>query len=296
MSLPRAYAPFVTFCAPARPRAALWRVVLVVAGFETAFSVMPAVFAPLINWRWSDAVLSTLDYAGFGIILLILLALVRLLHHRGWRSMTGPGPAFRRDLGRVLLAVSLVLLVQQSVDLAIDGPNLSLTPTPGLWLLWLVPAICAIGVQVTTEEVFFRGYLTQQLAAISQQRRVWILLPSVYFGASHLLNGDGPAAGLLWAVWAGMLGAACADLTARTGNLGAAIGLHLGNNLFAALVLGYTGMPGSGLALVLLPFDAFVPEVAGLDSLLSPLTLIDIMFSASGVLVMWLAARVAIRA
>ena len=62
-----------------------------------------------------------------------------------------------------------------------------------------------------------------------------MVLPSVMFGALHFWNGNGAAEGVLWAIWATALGIACADLTARTGNLGAAIGLHMANNVFALL-------------------------------------------------------------
>ena len=295
MRLSDAYLPLLTFRRAALPRRDPWRVVLVCLGFEAGFTVTPLLFMPYVDPAWSDALQEGLVYAGFGLDLIVLLVLIRLLHGRGLRSLIGTGGAFGRDLRRSLIAVCLVLLVQQPFDLGPDLPWLTLAPVGG-WLAWLVPAVLAIALQVTTEEVYFRGYLMQQLAALDLRRRVWMLVPSIYFGLSHLLNGAGLAEGTLWAVWAGMLGAACADLTARTGNLGAAIGLHLGNNLFAALVLGYVGTPGFGLALFLLPAEDYVENTDGLSALLSPMTPLDLTYSAMGVLVMWLAARVAVRA
>ena len=295
MRLPDPYLPLLTFRRAAIPRTEIWRVVLVWIGFEASFALAPLLVMPLVNPGWSDALQEVLVYAGFGIDLIVLLVLIRLLHRRGLRSLIGPRKPFWRDLARALIAVGFVLLVQQPFLLWPDLPDLSLAD-PARWLGWLAPATLAIALQVTTEEVYFRGYLQQQMAALDLRRRSWLVFPSVYFGFSHLLNGAGLAEGTLWAVWAGMLGAACADLTARTGNLGAAIGLHLSNNLFAALVLGSVGTPGYGLALVLLPEDGFAPNTDGLGALLSPFTAVDLVFSAMGVLVMWLAARVAVRA
>ncbi|MFZ3582093.1 CPBP family intramembrane glutamic endopeptidase [Loktanella sp. DJP18] len=295
MHLPDAYRPLLTFRRAAEPLTDLWRIALVWIGFEAGFALTPMLATPFVGPQWSDAGIEVLSYAGFGLDLIVLLVLVRLLHRRGLGSLIGPRPAFWRDLRRSLIAVCLVLLVQQPFDLGPDIPWLTLAPVGG-WLVWLIPAALAIAVQVTTEEVYFRGYLTQQLAARDLRRRVWLVGPSVYFGISHLLNGAGLAEGALWAVWAGLLGAACGDLVARTGNLGAAIGLHLGNNLFAALVLGYVGTPGFGLALFLLPADTYVENADGLAGLLSPMTFLDLAYSALGVLVMWLAARVAVRA
>ena len=295
MRLPDPYLPLLAFRRAALLRSDSWRVVVVCLGFEAGFAVTPLLVTPYIDPGWSDALQEVLVYAGFGLDLTILLILIRLLHRRGLGSLIGTGTTFRRDLGRSLLAVSIVLLIQQPFDLGADLPLLTLAPVAG-WLTWLLPAVLAIALQVTTEEVYFRGYLQQQLAARDLRRRVWLVVPSVYFGFSHLYNGAGLAEGTLWAIWAGMLGAACADLTARTGNLGAAIGLHLGNNLFAALVLGYVGTPGYGLALFLLPAENYVENADGLSALLSPLSAVDLVYSAMGVLVMWLAARVAVRA
>jgi membrane protease YdiL (CAAX protease family) len=293
--LPDAYLPLLAFIRPARAYTDVWRVFLVWMGFEAGFAITPLLASPFIDNRWPDALLEVLNYAGFGLDLIIILILVRLLHKRGLDSLIGPRPAFWRDLRRVLLAVSFVLVIQQPFDLAGDAEFLTRAPL-GHWLGWLAPAFLAIALQVTTEEVYFRGYLTQQLAAVDLRRRVWLVIPSVYFGFSHLLNGAGLAEGALWAVWAAMLGAACADLTARTGNLGAAIGLHLGNNLFAALILGFAGQPGAGLTLFVLPEGAYIENTAGIAALLSPMTLVDLAYAALGVLVMWLAARVAVRA
>lgn len=295
---PRIGDNFATFIAPARAFRAVWRIALVVLGFEIAFSVTPALIAPMVNWNVTaeSPLLTLLDFAAFALPALALLALVRLIHHRGVRSLTGPAGPFRRDLGRVLLAVCIVLAVQQPFLLWPDWGRITEVRNPAIWAIWLIPALAAIAVQVGTEEIYFRGYLTQQLAALTPHRRVWLLIPSVYFGGSHLLNGGGLADGVLWALWAGLLGAACSDLTARTGNLGAAVGLHLGNNLFATAVIGITNMPGSGLALLLLPPEDAALYAGGLDALLTPLTLLDVTFGALGVAVMWLAARVAIRA
>jgi hypothetical protein len=293
--LPDAYLPLIAFMRLAQARNDVWRLVLVWLGFEAGFAITPLLLFPLIDESWPDAPLEVLNYAGFGLDLIVILVLVRLLHGRGLASLIGPRAAFWCDLRRSVLAVGLVLLIQQPFDLAGDADILSLAPL-GHWLGWLAPALLAIALQVTTEEVYFRGYLTQQLAAVDLRPQVWLVVPSIYFGFSHLLNGAGLAEGALWAVWAGMLGAACADLTARTGNLGAAIGLHLGNNLFAALVLGFAGQPGVGLALFVLPEGAYTENIDGIAALLSPMTLVDLAYAAMGVLVMWLAARVAVRA
>jgi hypothetical protein len=54
-------------------------------------------------------------------------------------------------------------------------------------------------------------------------------------------------------IWAGLFGAAMADLTARAGNLGPAIAVHFINNVMALLIVALPDQLG-GAALYLLPF------------------------------------------
>jgi len=86
-----------------------------------------------------------------------------------------------------------------------------------------------------------------------------------------------------------------ADLTARTGNLGAAIGLHTANNMFAATLVGIEGWPSSGLARHLYAYiDPSIYDYS-LGTLLQPWAVLEVFISALGVAVMWLAARLAMR-
>jgi len=117
----------------------------------------------------------------------------------------------------------------------------------------------------------------------------------VMFGGLHYWNGQGAAQGLVWAVWATALGLACADLTARTGTIGAAVGLHLANNAFALLVVHIAGWPSSGVALFLYPYQD--PEIyaGGLEALGQPQIIFEAIVLALTTYIMWLAARITLR-
>ncbi|MFQ5439742.1 MAG: lysostaphin resistance A-like protein, partial [Paracoccaceae bacterium] len=104
-----------------------------------------------------------------------------------------------------------------------------------------------------SEELVFRGYLQQQLAARYSSRWVWWVLPALLFGLAHF---DGESTGVnAWLVVADtfLIGLIAGDLTARTGNLGAAVGLHLANNTAALLVMATEGTI-TGLSLFVTPF------------------------------------------
>jgi membrane protease YdiL (CAAX protease family) len=139
-------------------------------------------------------------------------------------------------------------------------------------------------VQVSAEELVFRGYLQQALAARFSHPVIWLGLPSALFGAAHYMPQEAGDNAWLLCLWAMGFGLLMADLTARAGTLGPAIAVHFVNNIVALLIL---GSPSSlfGLALYLLPYE--MSDVAALR----PWLWVD----CATMLVLWLVARLAIR-
>jgi len=131
--------------------------------------------------------------------------------------------------------------------------------TPGLdlsvWLAFLPLTLAGLLLQTGAEELVFRGYLQQQLAARFRSPVMWMILPAVIFGLVHydpLTAGDN-----LWLIIASvtLFALVAADLTVVTGSLGAAWGFHFVNNFFA---VGFIAVEGTlpGLALFVTPYAA----------------------------------------
>jgi uncharacterized protein len=101
--------------------------------------------------------------------------------------------------------------------------------------------------------VLFRGYMQTQLAARFRSPIVWLLLPSLLFGIVH--SDPATAGDNVWMVVgsAAVFGLIAADLTARTGSIGAAWGFHFANNVVAIAILA-TGGTITGLALWVTPY------------------------------------------
>ncbi|PTW50398.1 CPBP family intramembrane glutamic endopeptidase [Rhodovulum kholense] len=205
----------------------------------------------------------------------------QLLQGRSLGDLTGaPGPAIRQ-FARALRALALLYLL---IWVALPSGS---EPVPhrsmGAWLMLLPLALPALLIQTFAEELLFRGYLQQQLAARFKSPVLWIGLPALMFAAAHYSPEAAGANALLAALWAAAFSVAASDLTARTGNLGAAVALHFVNNAMAILIVALPG-PVSGLALYTYGFGADDPA-------LLPLVAVD--FAVLGV--SWLAARVALR-
>jgi len=122
------------------------------------------------------------------------------------------------------------------------------------WIVLLPFAAGAVLIQTSAEEILFRGYLQQSLAARFRSPLIWVGVPSALFAAGHYAPGIAGDNALLVAVWSCVFGVLAADLTARSGTLGPAIALHFFNNVISLLII---SLPDtlSGLALYLLPYD-----------------------------------------
>lgn len=289
---------FDAYVAPARRFPQAWRLAL---GFALILGTYFAWMAAMGGLIWAlngldvlDGQLRSLEQGASPLAMLALLSTflggwlgvwlaARLLHRRGWRSLFGRpaqvlgdfalGAGVMLGLGGGLMLLALPLL-----------PPLEPALPPGVWLAFLPLALLGLLIQTGAEELVFRAYLQQQLAARFASRLVWMGLPSALFGLAHYAPGQTGAE--LWLVVAAtaLFGLVAADLTARTGALGLAWGLHFANNVLAILMI--TAMPGmDGLSLFRLP--------EGAEALMRPLLLADMALMALvwGACVLWLRRR-----
>lgn len=291
----RAYAAHEALVAPVRTHAALWRlfggVALVVA---TVVALNLVLFAAVVGLAPPDQVAGFQSGASpvavlillfsFGFVTLAVALAVRQFQNRSLWSVIGPRRVAVAQFWRVLralLVLGVVLFLLPPYDMGAPfEPNLPI----GLWLGLLPLSLAAVLIQTSAEEILFRGYLQQSLAARFRSPVIWIGIPAVLFAAGHYApNAAGENAALV-AVWACVFGVLSADLTARAGTLGPAIALHFANNVTALLIVSLPDSLG-GLALFHLPFDM---SDTGL--------LRQWLFADFGVMIVgWLTARLALR-
>lgn len=290
--------PFAAYIAPARAFPQLWRLVLGLVLIAGVYFLWMALMGGLL-WLVSGPEgmaprLQTIGQGGDPVSLLLLLstfagmalgvwAAARLLHKRGWRSLFGRPPVVLRDF---VLGVGAMLVVGGGLGLLMLPFLPPLEPATPLrvWLMFLPLALLGIGLQTGAEELVFRGYLQQQLAVRSSSPLAWMLLPSLLFGMAHFAPAEMGANAWLVVAATGLFGLIAADLTARTGALGLAWGLHFANNCLAILLV--SSMAGlDGLALFQLP------EGANHADTLRPLLLIDMALMGA----VWAACRLWLR-
>ncbi len=283
------YARFRPMIESASAQPALWRVI---AGLITVLAI--TVFWALGLFLLVAAVTGGAASGLFGtadspiatlVFLLIIVGLGlgtwaagRLWHGRSLGSLVGRGARVLRDFVLTALLTWAIAGVLWVVALPFSDPLQPNLPFDQ-WLAWLPVALLAILLQTGSEELLFRGYLQSQFAARFSATWVWLLVPSAMFGALHYLPGDSVGPGLIYVASTTLFGVIAADLTARSGSIGAAWGLHFANNCLAILVIVYVGA-ASGLGL----YSAGTIE----DALsLSPLLILDVVV----LVLLWLVIR-----
>lgn len=283
------------FVAPARAHPQLWRLlvglVVVTVVFIIWFILIVAViylFAGDVGGPQWIARLTHADTPTSALLVLATLFGLAIGSMVAARLMQGRKPG-------TLFGNRRVLLRHFGIGAAICGAIIAAStlipfgydPLPGLdlqlWLSFLPLAVIVILGQTGAEEVFFRGYLQQQLAARFQSPILWLVLPSALFGMAHFNPANGPLMAWMVAGAAGLFGLCAADLTARTGSIAAAWGFHFANNVVAILIVALDGEL-SGLALYVTPFGADAAEI------LQPLILRDMLTTV----VIWAALRFAL--
>lgn len=304
---PHGYAPHEAYVAPARGSAGALRLVmgvlLIEALYAAATQATDAMLMPLPP-AWTDGYYFGTTRLGliaqlfsFGLLGAAVILTARVLHDRGPFSLLGqatpPGNGLAQ-MRRVTLAVLGLFLLTELLPpyWSLSGMEVA---APLSWLALLPVSLLALTVQIGAEEIFYRGYVQQQLAARFRSPLIWMTLPNVLFAYAHWDAAAPLNEAVEYVVWAFFFGLAASDLTARTGSLGAAAGFHLANNIYAFLFFGDIEGPDNGLALFLFsPDDAAGP--ADLPEVFTgPWVSSAFLVELGIVVLMWLAARLALR-
>ena len=292
----RSYAPHEVLVGPARSRPEIWRMVgglfLISAVAILMTNLLRSVlettiqdYDPATWWLGNTPAsllvfLTSFAFTGFG-----TFVAAHFLHNRNPLGMIGPLSLTLRDFTRVVvylffLGIVLMVLPPYGGD---SNPDIQANLPVATWLSLLPFALLALFIQVGVEELLFRGYIQQCLAARFRSPLAWMVAPSALFALGHYLPQEAGENAFLIAVWAGIFGILMADLTARSGTLGPAIAVHFVNNLSALLIV---SLPDTMSGLALFTLTTSMSDVEALR----PWLVIDfaIMF------ISWLGARVAI--
>ncbi|MEZ6030531.1 MAG: type II CAAX endopeptidase family protein [Hyphomonadaceae bacterium] len=271
--------PFHQWVAAAEPKREVWRtlagfvLILIIWTGWTAVLGLIAVGGGLVNPRLLagsvQGNLGMLSFAEAAVLLGVMLAtfwglwlgawiVLKALHRRGLSTLVSSDGRLRLGQFGVGAALAAAYLAAGLVyALAMGAAPIRTDIDPGQWLVAFIPLALLVLAQSAGEEVVFRGYLPQQLAARWRHPLVWGLLPSLAFGLAHVFNGGAlDSFALYYVAAATTLGLVMMAMVWRTGSLAAAMGFHFVNNIGALLIVGVVGVGPPVSLWMWLPGDA----------------------------------------
>ena len=239
-----------------------WRYLLTTAGVLFATLVLGALpLAAVAVWLLLDnnpatqldgatgAVIGVPAWLGLLLTLLpfvaglaALLGGVALLHRRSPVTLVTPGRPI--NWGRLVAAGAAWALLAAGmavVEALLYPGRYAFTPDLPALIPYALVALVMLPLQTSAEELVLRSYLMQGVGRLVRQPLVLALLSALVFA---LLHGANPEVGVdFWPVMGFyfLFGLALALLTLRTESAELALGVHAGNNLFAALFATFKG-------------------------------------------------------
>jgi hypothetical protein len=179
---------------------------------------------------------------GFALTLIAIPVLVRLLLGRPWWSVAVPrfpGPAKDLLVGFAIMVGLLVVknLVMQPL-VPVMANAFDRWADPAVILPYLAVAVPSFLIQVSAEEVLYRGLLAQFVRRFTQSPWLIVGITAILFALPHfanLANAGGSPVALVPYVANGLLFGYAAW---RSGSLWLPIGIHFGNNLFLVTMVG----------------------------------------------------------
>jgi CAAX protease family protein len=200
------------------------------------FSVVGAV---LIASQSVAATIVKTTFFGFIVSFLLIPLLPMLLNGRPWWSIAMP--ARRIETTNLVIGVCIAVTTMA----ALNGVAYLLEPEvfrfagfdPASWIPMLPIIALAFFVQASTEEMVYRGYLAQFVAAFARNPLLILGVPAFVFALPHYGNVAG-ASGFLSLLPYMVMGLMYGLLAWRSGSLWMSAGVHLGNNWFITMFVG----------------------------------------------------------
>jgi hypothetical protein len=168
----------------------------------------------------------------------------RLVHRRTLRELT-TARTFRWGLvWQTMLVWLMVMIVGTVIEALLYPGRYSVVFDIAKWIVFAPVILLLIPIQASGEELLFRGYLMQAVARLTHQPALLIVLSGVAFMLPHFANPEMSSAvggEVPMALNYLLVGIGTAWMSIRDNGIERAIGMHVVNNLYAGILVGYEG-------------------------------------------------------
>jgi membrane protease YdiL (CAAX protease family) len=176
--------------------------------------------------------------------LFLIIFLIRWLHGRRFtETVNGRGKVRWERVASGAIVWGIVGLISFGLGYWMNPGDFIFQFDAKKFGVLVVISLVMLPLQTTSEELLFRGYLAQGVAAWTRRRWMAIVVPAVVFGLMHCVNPEVKAFGF-WEMMANyiLLGLVFGLVAVMDDGIELAIGMHAVNNILACLTATHPAM------------------------------------------------------
>ncbi len=162
---------------------------------------------------------------------------VRFIHHKRFISLITTES--KVNYTRILKGAGIWLAIIASLDILlflIYPEKYNVTFDPNKYGLLLILSLSALPIQASFEEIVFRGYLMQGIGLLSKKPVIPLIATSIIFGVVHWWNANSEIMCISTILAAFIIGIMLGIITLGENSIETAVGVHIMNNMYIALV------------------------------------------------------------
>lgn len=175
----------------------------------------------------------------FVVGLFSVILLLKPLHKRSYKEVINGTNKIRWS--RFFFAAliwALIAGIFLVVDYFINSENYTVNFNLSALIPLVIISLCLIPLQTTFEEILFRGYLAQGVAAWTRNKWMVLILPSLFFALVHSFNPEVSEYGFFTVMPQYVLfGLVFGLATILDDGIEVAMGAHAANNIFASIFI-----------------------------------------------------------
>ncbi len=218
--------------------------VMVIKWVMKGGSLDPSSVSNMMNLSW----LGISNNLSYFLMLLAFVAtffafkwLVKPFHKRTLNETINGRAYIRKDrIGAGILVWGVISAIMLIIGLLTSPEEYEYQFNPGAFIPLVLITVIVMPFQTSFEEIFFRGYLSQGVAAWTKSRWWTLVIIALLFGLMHVANPEVKEFGF----WLSMpqyiiMGLLLGLISILDDGIELALGIHFANNAFSALFLTY---------------------------------------------------------
>ena len=202
-------------------------------------SAMSGDISGLIALGISPNLLFLLMLIPFAVAFFALVLMIKAFHKRSWKETINGTNKLRWNHFFWGAGFWFVLsLISLAIQYALSPEDLEFQFNLSAFIPLVIISLLFLPLQTGYEELAFRGYLAQGVGALTRNRWLVLIIPSVLFGLMHATNPEVKEFGF-WIMIPQyiLMGAMLGIVSILDDGIELAMGVHAANNIFASLFI-----------------------------------------------------------